>query len=381
MNSFVLELNSDIEVSSAPLNVESTDGISDLILLNAEDTNIDSFTELPIDFDTSNSSMETVESIEDGINVESSIPMLTDIAEETIYETDFFEENLKCDSEHSNLNSRLDGCTDISDIPIDINSILKPEESIEEISESQLNELNKSTENSDESDSKSNSEVPNNDDNCDDSNTADEHIFVTLSSDNGTGTNTVSLADMRSEMKIVPNLIENITIESTPTGDSGSVNVVEVVPSSSKNNIITSNLINVNSITAPKMSTFKPIAVQNTSKFVPISIAPNSMKRPASISIGQPSTNVSMLVHLKSLQGPYVTVTFQLLTKVVVSQSKVGQPIMITSSPQKNRPLCLFQSNQSPVKSITFAQAKQMGLLSTGKLQPIRPSTAKVSVS
>lgn len=284
----ILERSSDIEISSAPLNVEGSDGISDLIMINADDTNMDTFTTLPIEFDSSNSSIETMESIEETIHVESNPPMLTDIAEETIYETEFFEESIKSELEKSDhMKSKLQ-VDDISDIQMEVNSILKPEESIEELSEDHLSEFEKNTENLSQLDSKSGTFYnPNDLMNCDDnSNTTDEHIYMTLTSNNSTETsNTISSANNKNEPKIVSNLIENITIKNSSRG------IVEVLPGGSKNN--TSSLINLNSTTNKKLSALKPIAVQNTSKFVPISIAPNPMKRPATISIGQANTNVS----------------------------------------------------------------------------------------
>lgn len=278
-----------MEISSGPLNIENAESISDLILMNSNDANLDTFTTLPIDFDTSDSSVETIESVEETINVESNIPMLTDIAEETIYETEFFDENVRSEPDKCQTSSKLRQ-TDICNIPIDV---IKSDDSVIEINdETQLNELSKSSSGmSDESDSKSTFVLHNEEISCDGSSSNnEEHIYVTLSSDNCTTetTNTVTFADAKDTSKST-NLIENITIDNLTSVDSTSDTVEVVLGNSKPNN--TSNLFNVNS-GMRKVPTLAPLSVQNTSKFVPINIAPNSLKRPAAISIGQPSPNV-----------------------------------------------------------------------------------------
>lgn len=61
---------------------------------------------------------------------------------------------------------------------------------------------------------------------------------------------------------------------------------------------------------------------------------------------------------------------------MIVSQGKVGQPLVITNS-SNQKSLCVLPNSSnstSPVKSITAAQAKQMGI----RLQSIRPTATKV---
>ncbi|XP_065218315.1 protein lin-54 homolog [Planococcus citri] len=338
--------NSSMEISSAPLNVDSTDGLSDLIMINSGDPNLDTFSALPIEFETSDSSIGTIESVEETINIESNIPMLTDIAEETIYETEFFDENVRSESDNCDTSSKTQQI-DIGDIPIEV---IRSDDSIEEITDlTQLNDFSKCSGTSDESDSKNTFMLRNEESICDDSSSVnEEHIYVTLSSDNTTieTTNTITLADTKDTSKSTY-VMENVTLHNNSTVADSTSDTVEVVVGNSKPN--NTSIFNISPVVR-KVPTLAPLSVQNTSKLVPINIAPNSLKRPAAISIGQPSPN--------------------LLTKVLVSQN--------------SRSLCLIQNtcaNQSPVKSITFAQAQQMGLIAAGgKLHPIRPSITKPQV-
>lgn len=279
--------------------------------MNSSDGNMETFTTIPLDFDSSNSSMETVESVEEtDVTLEGGIPMLTDIAEETVYETEFFDENGKpidkfevtsSEDEKKLMEEKyteLMAC-DISNVPIEINSCdMKEDDKLMEITESQTNKNDSDSDNADVT-SKTYIEDVNCNENsnisCSNSINSDENIFMTTLTPPVTEVSEfISLSEKNGNG--VSNLIENVTMDNSFASDSNSnINIIGIVPSSAQNTMSTvSSMITVNSLTNKKISTFKPIAVQSaTTKFVPISIAPaNAVKRPANISVGQ-SSNVS----------------------------------------------------------------------------------------
>lgn len=70
------------------------------------------------------------------------------------------------------------------------------------------------------------------------------------------------------------------------------------------------------------------------------------------------------------------------------NQGQSGQQVLITSSQNENQQAIKFLNNSvssqditSPTKTITLAQAQQMGLLSTNKVQHILPSSPQKQVS
>lgn len=71
------------------------------------------------------------------------------------------------------------------------------------------------------------------------------------------------------------------------------------------------------------------------------------------------------------------------------NQTQPGQQVLITSSQNESQPQAIkFLNNNassqevtSPTKTITLAQAQQMGLLPTNKVQHILPSSPQKQVS
>lgn len=310
-------MNSEIRImSSASINVESNnENGSDVILVNSSNSNIDSFTTLPLDFDSSNSSIGTMESMNDVIKMESSIPMLTDIAEETVYETELFDETLKLDgnlieSKFLDENSCTEEDSDVSNILIDT-CVLETQENIgdnessqdsvndtctegkEITSELTVNDVD-STENkftiSDNNgeifvpvsySSSSTSEMTNV---ITVSNKSDVNNLITVANNTSEVSNLITISN---NTNLISGVLENASIKDVPADNVGDVNF-EIISKS------VPNVVQVNSLNNKKVTTFKPIAIHNATKFVPISIAPaNLNKRPAAVSVGQQGSNVS----------------------------------------------------------------------------------------
>lgn len=309
-------MNSEIRMSSASMNVESNnENGSDVILVNSSNSNMDSFTTLPLDFDSSNSSIGTIESMNDVMKMESSIPMLTDIAEETVYETELFDETLKLDgnlieSKFLDENSCTEEDSDVSNILIDT-CVLETQENIVD-NESSQDSVNDTCTGRKEN----NSELTVNDvDTTENKFTITDNngeIFVPVSYSSSSTSemtnvitvsnkcevnNLITVANNTSEVSnlnsisnntnLVSGVLENASIKDVPSDNVGDVNF-EII---SKN---VPNVVQVNSLNNKKLTTFKPIAIHNATKFVPISIAPTNLnKRPAAVSVGQQGSNVS----------------------------------------------------------------------------------------
>ncbi len=289
-----MEIDSNMSVS-----VESnSDNVSDIIIMDSSDTNLDNYTSLPVDFESSDSSLETMESMDDTIRVESNLPVFTDVAEETVYETEeLFDDALrfpdkpeKDDSENliidqhaenslsdilvDNTGSESSTIIDISDVnhksnDASVESELpatgdQPAEVIASISTSIADAVNKS--------------------------------FLVTSALPAPSTSEISnLITISKNTNLASGVLEKVAVNNVSAENS--IPNIGVVPGSMSSTAYAgiSNVIQVNSIGNNKnISNLKPFTIQNTRKLLPISIAPtNTIKRPASISIGQPTSNVS----------------------------------------------------------------------------------------
>ena len=259
--------------------VPSTENVSSLILMNPSDVEMDSFTTLPIDFESSNSSMGTMASVDESLK-DDSIPMLTDIAEETVYDTEFFEETLKEEKSdspefHGDNHILSSGVEDIPGVLIDT-PIMECEDTVKsnaiKIEDSDIDFHTESI--------------------CVDKNS--DLAFVPTN--NGilvsTAAPSPSISEVSNSIKISKNTNLAAGILEISQDDSASDSRVEIVSGSST--VLTSmpNVIQMGSANNSKLSTYKPFTLQSNAKFVPISIAPNPAKRPANISIEQASSNV-----------------------------------------------------------------------------------------
>lgn len=293
-------MNSNVELNSLPIN-ESNNNISSMLLMNTSETSIDTCNTLPVDFDSSNSSVDTEDCLKQPIKLETSLPMLTDIAEETVYETEFFEETFKQEKtsmndyiEKKELMIQSDG-HDISNILIDTTI----SESAEQISKDEvdrnsanvintcrtyINDGSKNEINANDSVQQINTSVSNNE------------IFITSASAVASTSEISNLISISNNTNFASGLLENVSLSNNSVDNNSNMNI-DTVSNNVKSHVYTniSNVIHVNSINNnQKISTLKSIAIQSTPKFVPISIAPaNPIKRPANISVGQPATNVS----------------------------------------------------------------------------------------
>lgn len=266
--------------------VPSTDNVTSLILMNPSDVEMDTFTTLPIDFESSNSSLGTLVSVDESLK-DDSIPMLTDIAEETVYGTEeFFDETMKMDeksdscefsSEQHIITSSVD---DISSVLIDT-SVVECEDTV------RADDVRIDI--SGDIDFKGDS-ICVEDDKIINSTFIPANNGVFMSS-----TASPSISEVSNLITISNNTHLASGILEIAQDDSMSDGRVEIV-SGNSGSVFASipNVIQMNPVSNPKLSTFKPITLQSTSKFVPISIAPNPAKRPANISIGQPSSNVRL---------------------------------------------------------------------------------------
>lgn len=291
------------------MNVESNeDDVSDIILMNSSDANIDTFTTLPLDFDSSNSSIGTMESItiesmtmdsiDDPTKIDaSSLPLLTDIAEETVYETKLFDETLKL--EESSLEAgfsdtnALEEQHDISNILMDT-SVLETNENATDghVFQDSLNDIHMKNELVEE-------ELLINDVNDGDTNNSSaagnkNDLFLPVSFAAESTSEVSSLITVSNNTNLVSGILENAALNNVPSDSLSNINV-DLLPNSLKNNVYTnlSNVIQVNSVNNKKLPTYKPIAIQSTPKFIPITIGPNPAKRSANMSVGPPGSNVS----------------------------------------------------------------------------------------
>lgn len=293
------------------MDVNSTSNdVSDMILMPSEDSNMDTFSSLPIDFDSSNSSLGTIE-----LKNESAIPMLTDIAEETVYETDeFFDETIKvhedCDrneyfeekcvvttgaqnkSDLSNIflespqsidaSARLDG----DDIDHESNTV---EEKFLENVETYCSEDSNSNVTIEDGDYDSNADtilISSEMRGGKDSGDVSSLISAPLDDAGAVSSSEVSnLITISKNTNLASELLDNMTLDNVSC-DGGSMTIVS--------NETNSNLAISGSSISPGMK-FKKISspkVIKTPTYVPITIASQSIKRSADTSVGQPSSNV-----------------------------------------------------------------------------------------
>lgn len=265
--------------------VPNAENVTSLILMNPSDVEMDTFTTLPIDFESSNSSMGTLVSVDESLK-DDSIPLLTDIAEETVYDTEeFFDETLKIDekcdpceftSERHIITSNVD---DISSVLID-SSIVECEDSVksDDVEIGISGDINFKEDSICIQDDKNigSSFIP-----------ANNGVFMSTKA-------SPSISEVSNLITISNNTNLASGILEIAQDDSTSDGRVEIVSGNNCGVFANNpNVIQINSINNPKLSTLKPITLQSTSKFVPISIAPNPSKRPANVSIGQPPSNVS----------------------------------------------------------------------------------------
>lgn len=104
--------------------------------------------------------------------------------------------------------------------------------------------------------------------------------------------------------------------------------------------------------------------------------------------LSQESIIILRYIHIVNIIIKSVSVLFQVIAKVLFTntQGQSGQPVLLgTEGGQTIRILnaCNVSNNKiisSSPKTITLAQAKQMGLLTPGKLQQILPTSQKVII-
>lgn len=266
--------------------VPSTDNVTSLILMNPSDVEMDTFTTLPIDFESSNSSLGTLVSVDESLK-DDSIPLLTDIAEETVYGTEeFFDDTIKIEEKSDSCEFSGEQHIITSSVD-DISSVLMDTSVVECEDTVRADDVN--IEISGDIDFKGDT-ICVEDDKIINSSFIPANNGVFMSS-----TTSPSISDVSNLITISNNTHLASGILEIAQDDSTSDGRVEIV-SGNNNSVFASipNVIQMNTVNNPKLSTFKPITLQSTSKFVPISIAPNSAKRPANISIGQPASNVGL---------------------------------------------------------------------------------------
>jgi hypothetical protein len=320
-------MNSNLKISVAPSDVDSSsEEVTDIILLNSDDANMTTFSEIPLEFESSNSSISTADSTDDTTKIEAPLPMLTDVAEETIYETEFFEESLQLEDSilKESRNSLVQEHNDISNILMETivpESNEYPVENDIYAESTEIDILAKEMEEEEEEETKGAEED-------DDADFLDSEILETvdeneiadfdangkieanlISNDNGDGiliaapvsasnpsANDLSnLITVSNNTNLVSNLLGNATLDNL-TAVAEETNNIEFL-ANPKSTVYTnlSNVFQINAI-GNKISTLQPITVQSAPKLVPISIAPaNAIKRSTAIPIGPASPNVSRL--------------------------------------------------------------------------------------
>lgn len=312
INCVSAEMNSDVKFSVVQLNADSNgDEVTDIILLNSDDANMDTFSEIPLEFDSSNSSIGTLGCGDDSRGVETELPILTDIAEETIYETEFFDETLKLEDSVINhgKDSLVEESNDISNILMETVSSESNENSVENDIYNQSKHVDSplKNEHDDFLDSEILETVAESD--CSDfiarieeenrndlTNKLTDMLVEKLTPlSDSPGDEVSSLITVSNNTNLVSGMLENATLKnlSAPVDKTNNTNVEFLTGSKSTVYTNLSNVIQINAINN-KISTLQPITVQSAHKLVPISIAPaNLIRRPASVSVKACGQNVS----------------------------------------------------------------------------------------